>query len=282
MNHQQAKAIVDSFTQLTQPEKLVVRGISDLETGYGNWGSDPLRGAGSNNMGAITDSHYIQGDPPSQTQFLHTDTRPWTPADGGVIPPDGQIHYSTAFKKYATPTLGFADVANLALKPNVKAAIASGSLRAVSAAMRANRYYFGVHPTKSERLAGMTTEQGVQANINAHAKRLIECISDATSATGEENPFLTLSQEPELKAGPPLASGSPLLASGESSSISRPTLRFGSVGPFVGEWQRLLKVKVDNDFGPQMRKLTREWQAEHDLTDDGVVGPASWNKAING
>lgn len=190
MNHLQAKQAVDqSLPSLTEGEKLVVRGISDLETSYGQWGLDPLLGAGSNNMGAITDPSYKQGAPASPTQFLHGDTRPWTPQDGGEIPSDGQIHYSTAFVKYPTPGDGFKAVANVALKQNVRDAIKTGSLRNVSAAMRANRYYFGVHPTKQERLNGMTTEQGIQANIDAHAKRLTQCIEDMTKATGELNPF---------------------------------------------------------------------------------------------
>ncbi len=190
MNHLQAKQIVDqALPSLSAGEKLVVRGISDLETSYGQWGPDPLKGAGSNNMGAITDARYKQGDPPSPTQFLHSDTRPWTPQDGGEIPPDGQIHYSTAFVKYPTPAAGFVAVANLALKPNVKEAIKTGNLRNVSAAMRANRYYFGIHPTKQERLQGMTTEQGIEKNIDDHAKRLTQCIADMTKATGEANPF---------------------------------------------------------------------------------------------
>lgn len=190
MNHLQAKQIVDlALPTLSEPERLVVRGISDLETSYGQWGSDPLLGAGSNNMGAITDGSYKQGNPPNANQFLHTDTRPWTPEDGGEIPADGQIHYSTAFVKYPTPADGFIAVARTALKANVRDAIKTGNLRNVSAAMRANRYFFGIHPTKAERLKGMTTAQGIEKNIDDHAKRLSQCIADMTKATGELNPF---------------------------------------------------------------------------------------------
>ncbi len=200
MKHLEAKNIVDAaLPSLSAGEKLVTRGISALESSYGNWGPDPLLGAGSNNMGAITDPSYKQGEPPNELQFLHADTRPWTPQDGGEIPPDGQIHYQTAFVKYPTPEAGFAAVARLALKANVREAIARGSLRDVSAAMRANRYYFGTHPTKQERLHGMTTEQGIQLNIDAHAKRLAQCIADMTKATGELNPFVL---PPELVGVP--------------------------------------------------------------------------------
>ncbi len=264
MNIQQAWASINkALPSLSLGEKLVVAGISDLETSFGNWGSDPARGAGSNNMGAITDPSYQRGpiefppNPPSPTQFLHEDSRP-DPAN-----PGGVIKYVTAFRKYATPEAGFVDVAATALKPNVKAAIASGSLRNVSAAMFANHYYTGVQSTP-------------KANIDAHAKRLIACVSDIVATTGESNPFIPIAQEPELKAAPPLASGSPSQPSDLPSSISRPTLRFGSVGPFVSEWQRLLKITADGDFGPATRSATRRFQASNGLTDDGIVGPQTW------
>jgi len=278
MNHLQAKQIVDrALPSLSQPESLVVRGVSDLETSYGEWGSDPARGAGSNNMGAITDSTYRQGDPPNSWQFLHTDTRPWTESDGGTIPPDGEIHYSTAFVKYPTPDAGFRAVAVLtALKPNVRAAIASGSIRGVSAAMRANKYYFGVHPTKAERFAGMTTAQGVEKNIDDHAKRLAQCIANIVAATGEPNPFTGLQQNQELKAGSPLACGS------QSSPLegSFSTLRLGAKGPDVVRWQGLIGAKPDGSFGLVTESLTRAKQLSLGLTPDGVVGPLTWKAAL--
>ena len=264
MNILQANdSVKKALPQLTRPEQLVVLGISDLETSFGNWGSDPTRGAGSNNMGAITDPHYIQGDPPSPTQFLHTDSRPDKSNPGKVIT------YTTAFRKYATPEAGFVDVAATALKPNVKQAVATGNLWNVSAAMFANRYFTGVQSTD-------------KANIDAHAKRLIQCVSDIVEATGEPNPFLPLQAVPELKANLPLASGSGQSQPLAQSSTSRPTLRFGSVGPVVQEWQRLLKITVDGDFGPATRSATRRFQASKGLTDDGIVGPQTWNAALNG
>lgn len=262
MNTKQAWASINkALPSLSQPEKLVVAGISDLETSFGNWGSDPARGAGSNNMGAITDPNYTQGHEASANQFLHEDSRPDPKNPGGVI------KYVTAFRKYATPEAGFVDVAATALKPNVKAAIATGSLRNVSAAMFANHYYTGVQSTP-------------KANIDAHAKRLIACVSDIVAATGESNPFIPISQETELKAPPPLASGSPLPPSGPLSSGSRPTLRFGSVGPVVSEWQRLLKITADGDFGPATCSATRRFQTSHGLIDDGIVGPKTWSVAL--
>lgn len=268
LNVLQASAAVKSaLPQLSRPEQLVVLGVSDLETSFGNWGSDPTRGAGSNNMGAVTDPNYHQGDPASLTQFLHTDTRP-NPTGVDEAHPDGQIHYTTAFRKYATPEAGFTDVAvNTVMKPNVKAAVATGNLWLVSAAMYQNHYYTGVHAT-------------AKANIDAHAKRLIGCVADIVASTGETNPFLPVQETPELKAGLPLSFGSQPSRQSGASFTSPPTLRFGSLGVGVQAWQRILKTKVDGDFGPSTRRLTREWQSAHGLTDDGVVGPETWRVAL--
>ncbi len=256
MNIQQAWASNNkALPSLSLGEKLVVAGISDLETSFGQWGSDPARGAGSNNMGAITDPNYTQGHEASANQFLHEDSRPDPKNPGGVI------RYTTAFRKYATPEAGFVDVAATALKPNVKAAIATGSLRNVSAAMFANHYYTGVQSTP-------------KANIDAHAKRLIQCVSDIVAATGEPNPFIPIAQEPELKAAPPLASGSPLPHLLSQYSISQLTLRLGSRGPIVWLWQNLLKIDDDENFGSKTEAATLS------LIGKTTVSPEDWKKYI--
>lgn len=250
MNHLQAKALVDSLIKILPEESLVIRGISLLETGYGNWTGE---GAGSNNMGAVT------GVGPAGS-FQHKDSKP--DGMGGVI------EYVTSFRKYVTPLQGFTDVRNIALKPNVRTAIQTGSLRGVSAAMFANHYYTGVQSTPD-------------ANINAHAKRLIQCITDITVATGEPNPFMPVTQEPELKAPLPKASdsGSPSSGLPDSSSTLRSVLRLGSTGPDVRVWQALVNTTVDGRFGPTTEAATRHWQFSNGLTPDGIVGKLTWQKA---
>lgn len=90
---------------------------------YGQgWGSDPATGAGSNNWGAVQGS----GDAGS---FQHLDHH----ADGSA--------YTTAFKKYSTPQAGFLDMASILLKPNVKAALDTGSLHDAVFAQHDNRYF---------------------------------------------------------------------------------------------------------------------------------------------
>jgi peptidoglycan hydrolase-like protein with peptidoglycan-binding domain len=281
MNHLQAKQIVDrALPSLSPGESLVVRGVSSLETSYGQWGPDALKGAGSNNMGAVTDPSYKRGkgiepNPPSPSQFLHSDSRPATAAEivngGATLPPgsalvqiDGNwnVRYTTAFRKYPAPEAGFIDVAKTALRPNVKSAILTGSVHNVSSAMRDNTYYTGTLPTR-------------EANINAHAKRLSQCIADIVKATGEVNPFSTVESNAELKAGSPLACGSQ--SSPPEDSFS--TLRLGAKGPDVVRWQGLIGAKPDGSFGLVTESLTRAKQLSLGLTPDGVVGPLTWKAA---
>jgi hypothetical protein len=62
-------------------------------------------------------------------------------------------------------------------------------------------------------------------------------------------------------------------------TIARPTIKRGSKGPDVEDWQRVISVTADGDFGPNTESKTRAWQATHGLTVDGIVGPKSWAAA---
>lgn len=47
----------------------------------------------------------------------------------------------------------------------------------------------------------------------------------------------------------------------------------------VKKWQTIIGVKADGIFGVNTSIATRAWQANHNLTPDGVVGPATWGAA---
>lgn len=50
-------------------------------------------------------------------------------------------------------------------------------------------------------------------------------------------------------------------------------LKKGSKGPEVGLVQQKVGAKVDEDFGPETERLVKQWQREHGLHPDGIVGP---------
>lgn len=60
---------------------------------------------------------------------------------------------------------------------------------------------------------------------------------------------------------------------------SPPTIRKGSKGDIVKEWQHILGIPEDGDFGKGTKRATQEWQTAHGLTPDGIVGPQVWAKA---
>lgn len=59
----------------------------------------------------------------------------------------------------------------------------------------------------------------------------------------------------------------------------RPTLRRGSAGPHVADWQLIVAAHVDGAFGPGTEAATKAFQVAHGLVADGVVGERSWRAA---
>lgn len=58
------------------------------------------------------------------------------------------------------------------------------------------------------------------------------------------------------------------------------TIKQGSSGSDVAQWQKIIGVNPDGFFGPNTHKATIAWQTKHKLVADGVVGPATWGVAI--
>lgn len=61
---------------------------------------------------------------------------------------------------------------------------------------------------------------------------------------------------------------------------THPTIKQGSTGPAVIEWQKFLGTTADGKFGPNTTTLTKAFQTKKGLKADGVVGPASWTAAL--
>lgn len=72
----------------------------------------------------------------------------------------------------------------------------------------------------------------------------------------------------------------------KSSYNDLPTLKKGAKGEYVTLLQTKLNQKgydlgkwgADGDFGSQTEKAVLEFQQDHNLTVDGIVGPATWSK----
>ena len=66
--------------------------------------------------------------------------------------------------------------------------------------------------------------------------------------------------------------------------VSRPTLRKGSSGPYVTELQSMLielgydvgPSGADGKFGTKTQEAVKQFQKDHGLKADGVVGPKTW------
>lgn len=71
----------------------------------------------------------------------------------------------------------------------------------------------------------------------------------------------------------------------KSAATKMPTLKLGSQGAAVTDWQRRLlnrgyAMSLDGQFGPTTDAATRQFQRDSNLSDDGVVGPATYVEMI--
>ena len=67
------------------------------------------------------------------------------------------------------------------------------------------------------------------------------------------------------------------------SQLPYPTIKMGSKGPDVMNLQTILNSKgyslvVDGEFGPSTQAAVKNFQRANGLTDDGIVGPKTWEK----
>jgi peptidoglycan hydrolase-like protein with peptidoglycan-binding domain len=67
----------------------------------------------------------------------------------------------------------------------------------------------------------------------------------------------------------------------EAKAETRPTLRKGSHSSYVKDLQQSLKdvkynTSVDGIFGTQTQNVVKEFQTDHSLSPDGIVGPLTW------
>jgi peptidoglycan hydrolase-like protein with peptidoglycan-binding domain len=63
---------------------------------------------------------------------------------------------------------------------------------------------------------------------------------------------------------------------GPNGQAGRPTLRAGAKSPLVETIQLKLGLSADKIFGSKTEAAVRQFQREHNLTPDGIVGPKTW------
>jgi peptidoglycan hydrolase-like protein with peptidoglycan-binding domain len=56
----------------------------------------------------------------------------------------------------------------------------------------------------------------------------------------------------------------------------RPTLRRGATGDLVSLLQKVIGVGQDGKFGGKTEAAVRQFQRDHELVADGIVGPGTW------
>ncbi|MBR1855436.1 MAG: glycoside hydrolase family protein [Lachnospiraceae bacterium] len=62
----------------------------------------------------------------------------------------------------------------------------------------------------------------------------------------------------------------------EETEVDMPIIRRGSRGKVVQVWQIIVGAEPDGIFGADTERLTRIFQAKHNLEVDGVVGRMTW------
>jgi Putative peptidoglycan binding domain len=60
--------------------------------------------------------------------------------------------------------------------------------------------------------------------------------------------------------------------------MDRPMICDGDYGSLVRLVQKCLRCNLDGMFGPETEKAVKDFQNNHDLISDGIVGPATWAK----
>jgi len=60
--------------------------------------------------------------------------------------------------------------------------------------------------------------------------------------------------------------------------MDRPTIQDGDYGSLVLLVQECLLCDLDSTFGPKTEEAVKKFQDNHNLANDGVVGPATWAK----
>ncbi len=91
-----------------------------------------------------------------------------------------------------------------------------------------------------------------------------------------------------VKLSPDCISPPETLEQRDFAAAAMPLLQLGSQGPAVQKLQHRLQQQgvyagaMDGEFGADTEAAVAQWQQAHQLTVDGIVGPTTWTKLVEG
>lgn len=148
-----------------------------------------------------------------------------------------------------------------------------------------NTHFIGIEAENT----GLANDSWLQAQMDAYARGVAAILThigaDAVMCAGHKeyalprgrkiDPTFDMMEFRETVANVMFGGGVKTVTSVDPR---RAMLRKGDRGKSVKQLQKLLKISVDGNFGPQTEKAVREFQVKHGLTPDGLVGPKTWKE----
>lgn len=317
MNHTAARGIIiEAFTELTgraptRPEAQCVQGVAHLETGYGSgWRG---AGVGSNNWGAIQCGSSWSGD-----RFSYTDTHPnddgtsttyrvdfrrYPSPVAGALDLVRVVYFARGRDQHVLVPAGIGDTMGVSrglhatgyyegFGATVEVRVRNHHAALCKGILEAARELDELWPNGSP-LGQPTLRRGASGAAVKDWQRILGVVTDGffgpmtEAATREWQKHHGLI--PDGVVGPTTWEQA-RRTEDVDEEVTQPTprapttvpgtIRRGSRGAVVQDWQRLLRIVADGLFGPVTETATRDWQAEKGLTADGIVGPLTWEAAL--
>lgn len=126
-------------------------------------------------------------------------------------------------------------------------------------------------------VTGKTPEQAAVVTAAARKKGQQMKVPATLAAAGYKIDQGTATMTPAQKA---LAANAANTTDAIAAVKARGTIKLGSKGDVVKEWQAIVGVPQTGIFDKVTDAATKKFQSAHALKPDGVVGPATWTAAL--